>query len=73
LGIINILPFPALDGGRLLFILIEKIRRKKVSEKIEGIVHNSGFALLMLLIVVITYRDLMRYGGGFLEKIKDLF
>jgi len=73
LGIINIIPFPALDGGRLLFILIEKIRRKKVSEKIEGIAHNAGFMLLMLLVLVITYRDLMRYGGGFLDKIKDLF
>lgn len=73
LGIINILPFPALDGGRLLFIVIEKIRRKKVSEKIEGITHNVGFMLLMLLVVVITYRDVLRYGGGFFEKIKNLF
>lgn len=73
LAIINILPFPALDGGRLLFILIEKIRRKKINEKLEGIIHNSGFALLMLLIVVITYRDLLKYGGGFFEKIKNLF
>jgi regulator of sigma E protease len=73
LGIINILPFPALDGGRLLFILIEKIRRKKVSEKIEGISHNVGFILLMALVVVITYRDLQKYGVGFFEKIKNLF
>ncbi len=73
LGIINILPFPALDGGRLLFIVIEKIRRKKVSEKIEGIAHNVGFILLMALVVVITYRDVLKYGGGFLDKIKNLF
>jgi regulator of sigma E protease len=73
LGIINILPFPALDGGRLFFILIEKIRKKKINEKVEGIIHNSGFALLMLLIVVITYRDLQKYGVGFFDKIKALF
>ncbi len=73
LGIINIIPFPALDGGRLLFVLIEKIRRKKVSEKIEGIAHNAGFILLMALVAVITYRDILHYGGGFLEKIKNLF
>lgn len=73
LGIINILPFPALDGGRLLFIVIEKIRRKKVSEKVEGIAHNVGFMLLMALVVVITYRDVQKYGVGFLDKIKNLF
>lgn len=73
LGIINIVPFPALDGGRLLFILIEKIRRKKMNQKIENILHNSGFILLMILVVFITYRDVMRYGQGFLTRIKDLF
>lgn len=73
LGIINIIPFPALDGGRLLFVAIEKIRRKKVDEKIEGIAHNVGFILLMLLVAVITYRDISNYGAGFLDKIKNLF
>ena len=73
LGIINIIPFPALDGGRLLFVVIEKIRRKKIDEKIEGIAHNIGFILLMLLVAVITYRDIVNYGGGFLDKIKNLF
>ena len=73
LAVLNFLPFPALDGGRFLFLVIEKIRRKPNNQKIEAIVHNSGFALLMLLVVFITYRDIIRYGGGMLDKIKELF
>ena len=61
LGIINILPIPALDGGRLLFILIEKIRGKTVQKKVENIIHTVGFALLMVLIVLVTYRDIIRW------------
>jgi regulator of sigma E protease len=63
LGIINFLPFPALDGGRILFILIEKIRRKPVDEKIENLVHNIGFILLIGLIILITGRDIWSYIG----------
>jgi regulator of sigma E protease len=73
LAIINILPFPALDGGRLAFVFLEKIRGHRVSEKIENIIHNSGFVLLMLLIVVITFRDLGRYGGSILGFFRNLF
>jgi regulator of sigma E protease len=69
LGIINILPFPALDGGRLLFVLIEKIRGRKNNQKIEGLVHNIGFAVLMILVVLVTYRDLARWGGQIIHKI----
>ncbi|MDD5290054.1 MAG: RIP metalloprotease RseP [Patescibacteria group bacterium] len=69
LGIINILPFPALDGGRLLFVAIEKIRGKKNNQKVEGLVHNIGFAVLMLLVVLVTYRDLARWGGQIIHKI----
>lgn len=58
LAVINILPFPALDGGRLVFIVMEKLFRKRVvKEKIENIIHLVGYALLILLIVAITYRD----------------
>jgi len=60
LAVINILPFPALDGGRLLFLLIEKIKGGKVSQKIENIVHTIGFAFLILLMIVITWRDIAR-------------
>lgn len=61
LAIINILPFPALDGGRLLFLGIEKIKGSPVSSKIEGIVHMSGFALLILLMIAITWHDIAKF------------
>ncbi len=60
LAAINILPIPALDGGRILFVLIEKIKGKKVSMKYEQIAHTIGFALLMVLIVVVTWRDIAK-------------
>lgn len=59
LAILNILPFPALDGGRIVFLAIEAIRRKPVTAKIEGAVHGLGFALLMLLVILVTYRDIL--------------
>jgi len=73
LAIINILPIPALDGGRLLFLLIEKIRKKPINQKLEATIHNIGFILLMLLVVLITYKDIVRYGGGLISKIGGLF
>ena len=73
LAIINILPFPALDGGRILFLIIEKIRRKPANQKIEAIVHGVGFALLMLLIAFVTYKDIARLSGGLWTKIMSLF
>lgn len=60
LAIINILPFPALDGGRLLFIIIEKIRGKRLEPNIEIAVHKIGIILLLGLIVLITIRDISR-------------
>ncbi len=60
LAIINILPFPALDGGRMLFVFIEAVRRKPVSQKLEAVVHNSGFLILILLIILVTYRDIIK-------------
>ena len=60
LGFINILPFPAFDGGRVLFVLIEKIKGKPVDPKVENIFHTIGFILLMLLMLVITYQDILR-------------
>lgn len=69
LAIINFLPFPALDGGRILFLIIEKIRHKPINQTIENIVHNIGFALLMLLMVFVTYRDVVKWGGGLWQKI----
>ena len=60
LGFINILPFPAFDGGRVLFVIIEKIKGSPVNPKVENIFHTIGFMLLMLLMIVITYQDILR-------------
>ena len=59
LGVINIMPFPALDGGRFLFIIFEAISRKRPSPKWEAIIHSVGFVLLMMLIFVITWNDIV--------------
>lgn len=59
-GFINILPFPAFDGGHVVFILIEKIKGSKVDPKIENTIHNIGFILLMILMVLITYNDIIK-------------
>ncbi len=64
LGVMNLLPIPALDGGRILFILFEMIFRKPVPKKAEGIVHLIGFALLMLLMVFILFNDILRLIRG---------
>ncbi len=60
LGVMNLLPFPALDGGRLVFFIIEAIRGKKIDENIEGRVHLIGFALLMGLMVVVMFNDIYK-------------
>jgi len=73
LAIINILPFPALDGGRLLFVVIEKIRRKPNNDRVEAIVHTLGFAVLMLLVLVITYKDISRLGINLWQNVVSLF
>ncbi|HAB66026.1 MAG TPA: RIP metalloprotease RseP [Firmicutes bacterium] len=59
LGIMNILPIPALDGGHVLFLIIELITKKKVNEKVEGITTTIFFALLMILMIYITIHDII--------------
>ena len=59
-GFINLLPIPAFDGGRLLFLIIEKIKGSPVKPKIENTIHEIGFVFLMVLMVVITYHDILR-------------
>jgi len=59
-GVINLLPFPAFDGGRVLFLIIEKIRRKPVKAKTEAIVNSIGFCLLILLMIVVTIGDIIK-------------
>ncbi|OLS42104.1 RIP metalloprotease RseP [Bacillus sp. MRMR6] len=61
LGIMNLLPLPALDGGRLMFFAVEAVRGKPVDRHKEGLVHFIGFALLMLLMLVVTWNDIQRF------------
>ena len=60
LGVLNLLPLPALDGGRLVFLLIEAVRGKPVPPEKEGMVHFAGFVILMVLMVFVMYNDIMR-------------
>ena len=59
-GLINLLPFPAFDGGRILFLFIEKIFRKPVSKDVEGIIHSIGFFLILALLAYVTLNDIIR-------------
>ena len=58
IGLFNLLPVPALDGGRLLFLFIELIRRKPINQKYEALVHGIGMVLLLLFMVAITFKDI---------------
>jgi regulator of sigma E protease len=64
LALLNILPFPALDGGRLLFVLIEAVTKKRVNPKWERNLHQIGMAILLTLIVLITINDILRLAKG---------
>ncbi|MCQ2425301.1 MAG: RIP metalloprotease RseP [Lachnospiraceae bacterium] len=59
LGVVNLLPLPALDGGRIFFLLIELIRGKPLNPEVEGYIHFAGLAVLMVLMVVITCKDVL--------------
>ena len=60
LGVMNLLPIPALDGGRLIFLLVEAVRRKRVPPEKEGMVHFAGFAFLMIFMVVVLFNDIIK-------------
>lgn len=60
IGIFNLLPLPALDGGRILFVLIEMIRRKPIPPEKEGLIHSIGFLLLILLMLFVSYQDIVK-------------
>ena len=60
LGVMNLLPLPALDGGRLVFLIIEAIRRKPIRRDLEGMVHFAGLVLLMALMVYVMIHDVQR-------------
>ena len=59
-GVANIMPFPPLDGGKVVIVLFETITRKKISEKVEAIISYIGFGLLILLTIFVTYKDIIR-------------
>jgi len=59
LGVMNLLPIPALDGGRILFLIVEGIRRKPIPPERENIIHLAGFVLLIALMLLITYQDIL--------------
>jgi regulator of sigma E protease len=60
LAVINIIPFPALDGGRLFFLLIEKIKGSAINPRFSSIVHTVGLAILLILMIAITYKDILK-------------
>lgn len=63
LAVINMLPFPALDGGRIIVVLIEAVRRKSLSSKIVNYVNVMGFFLLILLMIIVTFKDIVKLIG----------
>lgn len=67
LAIINLFPLPALDGGRLIFLAVEKIRGKRVSRKLENKIHLTGFAFLLLLMLAVTFRDVFKFRDLFIN------
>jgi regulator of sigma E protease len=60
LAVINLIPFPALDGGRLLFLLIEKIKGSRINPNVANTVNAIGFGLLIFLMIIITYHDVVK-------------
>ena len=57
LGLLNLFPIPALDGGRILFVLLEMVFRRRLPERVENWIHTAGFVLLILLMLAITCQD----------------
>mgnify|MGYP000801267342 FL=1 len=60
LGVMNLIPFPALDGGRLVFLIIEAIRGKGIKQEVEGMVNFAGLMLLMALMVFVMFNDIRK-------------
>ena len=64
LGVLNLLPIPALDGGRIVFVLISWVRRRNLDPEVEGLVHLVGMSALLILVVLISYQDVVRWISG---------
>jgi regulator of sigma E protease len=71
LAVINAVPFPALDGGRILFLIIEKLRGRKLPETAEQVANTVGFGLLLLLMLFVTVKDFGRF--DIIDRIKNIF
>ena len=63
LAVVNVLPFPALDGGRIIFVIYEMITKKRANQKLEATVNNLGMLVLLGLILLITFGDIKRLIG----------
>ncbi len=64
---------PGLNGGRILFLLFEKIKGRPLRQKYVGLVHQLGFFFLLALIILITYRDFNTYGGKIISALQSVF
>ncbi len=64
LGVLNLLPIPALDGGRLLLVIVSGVRRKNLNPEVEGLIHLAGMAVLVTVILLISYQDIVRWVSG---------
>jgi len=64
IGAFNLIPFPALDGSRAVFIVLEMIRKKPIDSEKEGIIHQIGFIILIILVIIISYQDILRLIRG---------
>ncbi|MFO0765165.1 MAG: M50 family metallopeptidase [Patescibacteria group bacterium] len=73
LAVINFLPIPALDGGRALFVIFEGLRRKKHDPRIEAVVHQIGFIVLLGLILIVTLHDLQKHGSSIWHGLLSVF
>jgi regulator of sigma E protease len=60
LAVLNLLPFPALDGSRLLFLAYELVTRRRVNERVESLIHTGGFVVLLVLILAVSFGDVAR-------------
>lgn len=72
LAVVNFLPIPALDGGRAVFLIVEGFRRKAMNRRTEALIHNISFLILISLILLVTVRDVGRYGGVIIGGLKGL-
>jgi regulator of sigma E protease len=72
LMILNFLPFPALDGGRVFFLMIEKVRGKPITQKVESMIHTIGFFMLIGLVVLVSVRDVSRFKDSIFGFMKNL-